>query len=83
MLAARAARCSPPRCAMVTMVASEHVSCSKAAIICVVRLVLDGHSASAARRVAWHTQGTCRGARLGRFVKPLPCAFPTRAESQL
>ena len=81
VLAAPSAPCSRPRCSMMLMAALERLSCSMAAIICVVRLVVGGHSASAARRAARDAVGAPWVLQCGRFVKPLPCAFPTLADS--
>ena len=75
--AARAGHHSPPQYSMTPMAALERLSCSMAAIICVVQLVLDGHSASAARRVAWRAQETHKRPWWGRVAKPLLCALPT------
>ena len=78
--AARAGHHSPPQYSMTPMAALERLSCSMAAIICVVQLVLDGHSASAARRVACHAQETHKRPWWGRVAKPLLCALPTLAD---
>ena len=44
-------------------------------------LVLGGHGALATRRAARAARSAPRGSRRRRFVKPLLCVFPTRAES--
>ena len=82
VFAARAGHYSLPRCSMMPMAALERFSYSVAVIICVVWLVLGGLSAGAVRRVARHAERTLRGSWGGCFVKPLPCAFPTRADDQ-
>ena len=80
---ARAGHRSPPRYFMMPMVALERLWCSMAAIICVVRLVLGGHGARATRMAARAARSAPRGSPRRRFVKPLLCAFPTRADNLL
>ena len=83
IFAVRVGHRPPPRCSMMSMASLECLSCSMEAIICVVRRVIGGSSTHAARTVTQHAEGTPRGSRRSRFVKALPCGYPTRADDHI